>query len=95
MNYAKYQSQKNKYFEEYVEAVQKGDSPGIIVRIAKKYGLTPCLVAKYILQKHFEQNDDDSNGGNKITMYLRDTTLIPNMDLSYEVFLVSVSCLQF
>lgn len=71
-------------------AVQKGESPGIVVRIAQKYVVPPCIVAKSILQKYFEQNDDDTNGCSKVTIYLRDTTQIPNTDLSYEVFLVSV-----
>lgn len=90
VNYYKYQSQKNKYFEEYIEAVEKGDNPGIIVRIAQKYRIPPCLVAKFILQKYFQQNDEDASGGNKVTTYLRDTTLIPNMDLAYETFMVGV-----
>lgn len=77
-----------------MSAVQQGESPGIIVRIAQKQSVTPCLVAKLILQRYLEEHgecdDEDTNAGNKITMYLRDTTLIPNMDLAYEVFLVGI-----
>lgn len=90
VKYCKYQSQKSKYFDDYTAAVQKGESPGIIVGIAQKYVVPPCLVAKYILQQYFEQNDESANSNeSKVVTYLRDTALIPDMDLSYEVFLVS------
>lgn len=92
INYIKYQSQKDEYFEQYNAAVQQGESPGIIVRIAQKFSVTPCLVAKLILQKYLEDRGeyDEMSGASQVTMYLRDTTSIPNMDLSYEVFLVGI-----
>lgn len=94
-NHIKSQSVKNKLYELYVDAVNKGERPGIIVRIAENYDVAPCLVAKLILQKYFEEHDlfeADANGNNNINVYLRDTTSIPNVDLSYEIFLVRECC---
>lgn len=88
INYTKYLNQKLNYYEDYIAAVHHSESPGIIIRIAQKYDVTPCLVAKLILQKYLEDHDDCDE--NNISMYLRDTTLIPNMDLAYEVFLVGI-----
>lgn len=56
------------------------------------YDIVPCLIAKLILQKYFEENDSLNSAlcGSNVNVYLRDTTLIDNMDLSYEIFLVGI-----
>lgn len=77
----------NKYYNAYIDAINKRDDPGIIIKIALDSNIAPCLVAKLILQKHYDNLDCDNDNLN-INKYLRDTTLINNSDLAYEVFLV-------
>lgn len=77
----------NKYFNLYEEALVKREDPGIILRIALQADISPCLIAKLILQKYYENVECDGENIN-INKYLRDTTLIENIDLAYEVFLV-------
>ena len=83
----------NEYYYKYKEALENREDPGIIVRIACGANLPPCFVGKLILKKHLknahseEMETEDSQAN--ITKYLRDTSLINNMDLAYEIFLVS------
>ncbi|GJQ65943.1 hypothetical protein Trydic_g4041 [Trypoxylus dichotomus] len=79
----------NKYFNLYEEALNKREDPGIILRIALHANISPCLVAKLILQKYYDGAESDSENVN-VNKYLRDTTLIKNIDLAYEVFLCTL-----
>lgn len=80
-----------KYWNEYLNAVENKEAPGILIRIAQSFDITPCLVAKLILKHFFEENDPSVTSVNK---YLQDTSLIQDMDLAYEVFLVSLYYFQ-
>ncbi|KAI4467932.1 hypothetical protein MML48_2g00006309 [Holotrichia oblita] len=73
----------NKYFNLYEEALVKREDPGIILRIAVDADISPCLIAKLILQKYYENTETDGENIN-VNKYLRDTTLIENIDLAYE-----------
>ncbi|KAL3285832.1 hypothetical protein HHI36_000352 [Cryptolaemus montrouzieri] len=88
--YYKNQIAKKRYWEMYINSLNKLESPGIILRIAKNEGIAPCLIAKLILQVYFEDYsgsmDTDKSSVN-INVYMKNTALIPNMDLAYEVFL--------
>ncbi|XP_074034375.1 CDAN1-interacting nuclease 1 [Leptinotarsa decemlineata] len=92
-NHMKTQMNKNKYWELYLEGVKNMDSPGIIVRIAERLDVAPCLVAKLILSQYFE-NNESSGSSDQVTLnvnsYLRDTTLIPDMNLASEIFLCTL-----
>jgi hypothetical protein len=86
MNHIKSQTNINKYWDLYQQAVKNRQSPGIILKIAEQFDICPCLIAKLILQKYFE----DLNLIEQINNYLRDTSLIPDAELSYLVFLCTV-----
>lgn len=88
IKHVKNQNTIDKYWNLYTEAVKNQESPGIILRIAKLFDICPCLIAKLIVQKYFEINDNPSEIV-QLNNYMRDTSLIPDMDLAYEVFLVS------
>lgn len=85
VNHIKNQSVINKYWDLYQEAHKNGQKPGIILRMAEQFDICPCLIAKLILQKYFENCNTETV---QINSYLRDTSLIPDKDLAYEIFLV-------
>lgn len=87
-NHIKSPEIKNKYWEHYNEGVKKREAPGIVVRMSLEFDVSPCLIAKMVLQSYFEAADKKI--GN-VNTYLRDTTLIEDMDLAYEVFLVHLN----
>lgn len=93
-NHSKTQSNKIKYWEFYRKAVKSREKPGIIVRMGEYFDIAPCLIAKLILNYYFDnaekaEHSEHSEQHSNINIYLRDTSLIQDMDLSYEVFLVS------
>ncbi|KAJ8981348.1 hypothetical protein NQ317_002885 [Molorchus minor] len=91
-NYTKTQANKNKYWVLYQKAVQEGDSPGIIIRIAEHFDVAPCLIAKLILTRHFDTSEEleTKEQGANVNIYLRNTSLLSDMDLAYEVFLCTL-----
>ncbi|XP_033334038.1 CDAN1-interacting nuclease 1 [Megalopta genalis] len=78
-------SNKN-YYDIYMKAVRNGESVGILLRLAKDLSVPPALLAKNILEKHCEIHDH-SVSRNEIGKLFRDTTLIQDKDLAYEVYL--------
>lgn len=78
----------------YSAAVSQGEPAGAIVRIAEMHGIAPCLVAKLILQRWLEEKceaEGSEFNAARVKSCLRDTLLIDDAILSYEVFLVRPS----
>uniref|UniRef100_A0A1B6IAV3 CDAN1-interacting nuclease 1 n=1 Tax=Homalodisca liturata TaxID=320908 RepID=A0A1B6IAV3_9HEMI len=89
-NHGKVKQKKQIVVKRYKEGLAAGEEPGLIIRIAKFYDVAPALMAKVILEECLEKNNDkDQNGYSKnaIKEMLKDTTLIPDPDLAYEVFM--------
>lgn len=92
INFSKTPTNEAKFYALFMEGVANGDDPGIIIRLAEKYGITPCLIAKLILKKYYRDLEvEETVINNDVKTYLRDTTLITNMDLAYEVYLVKLN----
>lgn len=94
-NYGKTQNNRNKYWDMFKKGMDSKESPGVLVRLAETFDVPPCLMARLILQKHFDDQEDktpDREGPININRYLKNTCLIPDPDLAYEVFLV---CFKF
>jgi hypothetical protein len=81
----------DKYYKLYNNALEQDDDPGIILAISRQCKVSPCIVSRFILKKFYDELDSET-GKNKlntnITPFMRNTTLIQNMDLAYEVYLV-------
>ncbi|XP_056636649.1 CDAN1-interacting nuclease 1 [Diorhabda sublineata] len=91
INHPKTQSNKQIFWDSYQESVAQEEPSGIIVRIAEKFDVAPCLVAKIILNKHFEQmGNEQTDIACNINIYMRDTALITDPKLAYEVFLCTL-----
>lgn len=57
-----------------------------IIDIAKKNRFSPALTAKIILSEHLGQNGNDSDSKKHVKELLKDTNLIPNGKLAFEVW---------
>lgn len=66
-------------------------APGILLNMADDLDIAPSLLARIILEKHYENlaSKDDSvvSSKNVVTRVMKDTTLIEDPILSYEVYL--------
>lgn len=81
-----------KYYNTYKNGIENREPPGIMLRIAKEHDVNPCLVSKLILQRYYSilNTNDEAKSPLQVNKYIRDTTLIEDMDLAYEVYLVSL-----
>ncbi|XP_066591567.1 CDAN1-interacting nuclease 1 isoform X2 [Prorops nasuta] len=73
------------YYDTYLEAVEQGQSCGILLNMSKKIGAPPALLAKNILEKHYSGNNNVTKSD--IAKFLKDTTLIEHKGLAYEIYL--------
>ncbi|KAF7278000.1 hypothetical protein GWI33_008995 [Rhynchophorus ferrugineus] len=77
-------------------ALRNNEKSGILVKLSEMFDIAPCLMAKLILQKYFDdhqdldKNNEKKEGSVNINTYLKNTYMIPDSDLAYEVFLCTV-----
>ncbi|KAF5275379.1 hypothetical protein FQA39_LY06836 [Lamprigera yunnana] len=91
--YVKTPETVNKFYNLYTEALERNDEPGIIVRMATDFRICPCLIAKLILQKSFMDDsvsNDNLKISNQVKRLIRDTNLISDPRLAYEVYLCTL-----
>ncbi|XP_049786605.1 CDAN1-interacting nuclease 1 [Schistocerca cancellata] len=87
-NHQKFSKTGEKLYKKYQKEADSGEKPGILLRLADSIDLSPALLARIILEQHQEQGSDEEEASkNTITKLMRDTTLIKNKDLAYEVYL--------
>lgn len=92
--YVKTPEAVDRYCKLYSEALGHSNRSGAIVRIAQSQNVAPCLVAKLILQRHLQQTCNTRQCEFNMSMVktaMRDTSLIDDPILAYEVFLVCVT----
>nr|XP_003705213.1 PREDICTED: uncharacterized protein C15orf41 homolog [Megachile rotundata] len=86
VNHGKLFGNNKNYYDTYVEAVQNGEPVGILLKMAKEIGAPPALLARNILEKHCGR-DDPNFSKNEVSKLFKDTTLIQDKDLAYEIYL--------
>ncbi len=82
-----------KRYKEYQERVKSGSGNGIIVDIAKKYNFSPQLTSKYLIVEWLKRNSDKDNEfdlNERAKTYVKNSNLIPDAKLAYEVYLASL-----
>ncbi|XP_039757738.1 CDAN1-interacting nuclease 1 [Pararge aegeria] len=70
----------SKYYELYEELMRDKNQGDIIHKLADSQGISPALFARSLLQ-------NVSSDSTVVKKYFKDTTLIENKDLAYQVFL--------
>ncbi|CAG9858095.1 unnamed protein product [Phyllotreta striolata] len=92
-NHSLLHSNKQNIWQSYVNSVKERERSGIILRIAENLDVAPCLVAKIILHRYFDEFYKDNNEEqpvSNINVYLRETSLINDPKLAYEVYLCTL-----
>ncbi|XP_021923656.1 uncharacterized protein C15orf41 homolog isoform X3 [Zootermopsis nevadensis] len=77
-------------YDRYNNAVKAGEDVGVMMRLASEVDLSPALLARIILEKYYEKHPEKSTEPvtkGFITKLMKDTTLIKDKDLAYEVYL--------
>ncbi|XP_047536910.1 CDAN1-interacting nuclease 1 [Vanessa atalanta] len=70
----------SKYFELYEELMKDKNKEDVILKLADSQGISPALFVRSLLQNVCSDSAE-------VKKYLKDTTLIENSDLAYQVFL--------
>ncbi|XP_014229745.1 uncharacterized protein C15orf41 homolog [Trichogramma pretiosum] len=85
VNHSKVFGKDKSYYGAYLEAVQKGESAGILLRMATALETCPMLLAKRILKSCYDPEDKMNN--KDLNKLMHDTTLIEDATLAYEIYL--------
>ncbi|KAK0182947.1 hypothetical protein PV327_001027 [Microctonus hyperodae] len=78
---------RHNYLGLFRTAQKNGQPPGIIVRIASDVNLPPALLARRILEQYYQNAQEGKVSRSTISRLLKDTGLIEDMDLAYEISL--------
>nr|CAG4652011.1 EOG090X0A0V [Triops cancriformis] len=83
-----------KLYLRYKQDVANGDEPGVLLRLADDTGLPPALLARMVLEFHYEIS---ATGGNMTTpvrnlvsAYMKNTHDIADRDLALEVYMCNL-----
>ncbi|XP_071552459.1 CDAN1-interacting nuclease 1 [Panulirus ornatus] len=75
-------------FFSYLSSAEFGKTPGILVRMAQEMDYSPAMLAKLVVEQHLLTSCPSiSVSKSQVNALLRDTTLIEDRDLSFEVYL--------
>jgi len=89
---------KRRIYKRYTEAVDKGCEPGILVRLSSEVG-SSALTARMVLEERLYEQErnkqedskiDEKAVKQKVGKMMRDTTLIEDGLLAYEVWLATL-----
>ncbi|KAK6638681.1 hypothetical protein RUM43_006948 [Polyplax serrata] len=88
----------SKLYERYLSMKDSTDASGVMLKLADEFDLPYALVAKLILEKYYESVDSTDSSSSKVAnikQYLKDTTLIEEQDLAYDVFMCQLYDYQY
>nr|CAG4637936.1 EOG090X0A0V [Chydorus sphaericus] len=74
-------------YERYIKAVTNGEEPGVLLRLSDEVGLTPALLARTIVERHYQKADRSKPAKMLISNFLKNTSLIDDRDLAFETYL--------
>lgn len=97
-NHPKVAASAAKFYDRFQEAVNRGDEPGIILRLAQEVDISPALLARMILEQHYEKLAPEvavSVSKSLISRKMKDTTLIEDRDVAYEIYLSTLNDDQY
>ncbi|KAJ9599051.1 hypothetical protein L9F63_010508, partial [Diploptera punctata] len=92
-NHQKFNTMTEDLYRRYMTAIQHGEDVGVLLRISEEIDLSPSLLARMVMEKYYERHShlcSEPVTRSFITRLMKDTTLIQDRDLAYEVFLCIV-----
>jgi len=88
---------KRKMYQQYKEAVERGDAEGVVVRLAREAGTSAALTARTVLEEWLSLQREEGEGRvddkvvkQQVGRLMRDTTLLGDGRLAYEVWLATI-----
>nr|CAG4636360.1 EOG090X0A0V [Eubosmina coregoni]SVE69939.1 EOG090X0A0V [Eubosmina coregoni] len=75
------------FYSRFQNAVSNGEDKGILLKISDEVGLNPALMARAIIERHYQKPDKSKPSRQLISSLMKNTALIENEDLAFEAYL--------
>nr|CAG4651169.1 EOG090X0A0V [Simocephalus serrulatus]SVE94378.1 EOG090X0A0V [Simocephalus serrulatus] len=74
-------------YNRYTNSILMGEEPGILLRLSDEVGLTPALLARSIVERHYQRQDKSKPAKLLVSTLMKNTALIDDRDLAFESYL--------
>nr|CAG4650334.1 EOG090X0A0V [Sida crystallina] len=74
-------------YKKYIDSIAREDEPGILLRIADEVGLSPALLTRAIIDRHYQKPDKSKPAKMLVSSLMKNTSLIDDRDLALEAYL--------
>jgi len=74
-------------YNRYIQSVSLEEEPGILLRISDEVGLSPALLARAIIDRHYQKPDKSKPAKLLVSSLMKNSSLIDDRDLSLESYL--------
>nr|CAH0099319.1 unnamed protein product [Daphnia galeata] len=74
-------------YNRYKNSISMSEEPGILLRLSDENGLTPALLARSIIERHYQKSDKSKPAKLLVSTLLKNTALIDDRDLAFETYL--------
>ncbi|KAL0269139.1 UNVERIFIED_CONTAM: hypothetical protein PYX00_006966 [Menopon gallinae] len=97
-NFYRMNNQGNKLFQRYMNSRSSEKNSSSIIKLAEEIKMSYTLLGRMIAEKFLQQDDEGATNSSKLARlkyYMKDSTLIEDPDLAYEIFLCVLYDEQF
>nr|SVE83788.1 EOG090X0A0V [Daphnia pulex] len=74
-------------YKRYTNSISMSEEPGILLRLSDENGLTPALLARSIIERHYQKSDKTKPAKLLVSTLMKNTALIDDRDLAFETYL--------
>nr|CAG4646434.1 EOG090X0A0V [Macrothrix elegans] len=74
-------------YNRYLNSVSTGEEPGVMLQLSDESGLSPALVARTIIERHYQGFEKSKPSRQLITNLIKNTCLMEDRDLALESYL--------
>nr|SVE91902.1 EOG090X0A0V [Daphnia sinensis] len=74
-------------YKKFTNSILMNEEPGILLRLSDEVGLTPALLARSIIERHYQRDDKSKPAKLLVSTLMKNTALIDDRDLAFETYL--------
>nr|SVE75896.1 EOG090X0A0V [Daphnia hispanica] len=74
-------------YKKFTNSILMNEEQGILLRLSDEIGLTPALLARSIIERHYQRDDKSKPAKLLVSTLMKNTALIDDRDLAFETYL--------
>nr|SVE74321.1 EOG090X0A0V [Daphnia barbata] len=74
-------------YKKFSNSILLSEEPGILLRLSDETGLTPALLARSMIERHYQKDDKSKPAKLLVSTLMKNTALIDDRDLAFETYL--------